>query len=110
IDLHTHKRTNSAGVFELLNIGVGRDDFALALPFTAGIHPGYICHSDTQFASLSNYATHGMGLAIGERGLDKICSEEWTKQESIFLIQLELANQLEKPIIVPCVRAYQDAL
>lgn len=110
IDLHTHKRTDSEGVFELLNIVVGRDDFVLDLPFTAGIHPWYISHSNTQFASLYNYATHGMALAIGECGLDKICSEEWTKQERVFLMQLELANQLEKPIIVHCVRAYQEVL
>lgn len=111
IDFHTHRRTASDSVFELLNVVVGRDAFETKYPFTAGIHPWYISKNlEPQFAELSSYAQLESALAIGECGLDKICKTEWTAQEVVFIRQLDLAYQLDKPLIIHCVRAYQEVM
>ena len=55
-------------------------------------------------------------VAIGEAGLDykiedkKKETEIKEKQKEVFLEQLDLARQLDKPIIIHCREAYQDLL
>lgn len=111
IDVHTHRRTSVEGVFELFNIVVGRDDFATDLPFTAGIHPWFTAEdTELQYNELKSYADQEAALAIGECGLDKICQTDWGLQEQFFRRQLDLALHLNKPVIIHCVRAYQEVL
>jgi TatD DNase family protein len=47
-------------------------------------------------------------LAIGECGLDKICSISFELQQKVFSAQIELANTINKPLIIHCVRAYEE--
>lgn len=111
IDLHTHRRTSEKDVFELLNIVVGRDDFETDLPYTAGVHPWFVAKDfEAQHNELKNYAAQEAALAIGECGLDKICRTEWSSQKDVFQRQLDLAHQLNKPVLIHCVRAYQEVL
>jgi TatD DNase family protein len=49
-------------------------------------------------------------LAIGEAGLDKLCDTPWTEQTAAFDLCIELAIQLKKPLIIHCVRAYEEVL
>ncbi len=49
-------------------------------------------------------------LAIGECGLDKICDVDLDLQQEVFVQQIELANAIGKPIIIHCVRAYEEVL
>jgi len=47
-------------------------------------------------------------LAIGECGLDRICATSMPLQVHWFRRQLSLAEQLRKPIIIHCVRTYDE--
>ncbi len=49
-------------------------------------------------------------LAIGECGLDKLCHTAWNLQVVVFKQQIELANKLNKPLIIHCVRAFDELL
>src|SRR3989344_836658 len=51
-------------------------------------------------------------IAVGECGLDYYRSEESTKavQKNAFIQQIELANKLQKPLMLHIRNAYEDAL
>ena len=108
IDIHTHQLHENSNTFELLNCIVGKEEFPTTI-CSVGIHPWYI-HEDinAQFSLLKSDAINENVLAIGECGLDKITETDWTTQVKIFEKQIQLANDLHKPLIIHCVRAYQE--
>jgi TatD DNase family protein len=75
-----------------------------------GIHPWYIQDYEKQFELLQKYALLPNVLAIGECGLDKICKSDFTRQKTIFQAQVALALQLNKPLVLHCVRAFDEVL
>ena len=50
--------------------------------------------------------------AVGEIGLDGVKSEEipWETQRSVFISQLEIANNLQRPATIHCVRAWNEMI
>jgi len=48
--------------------------------------------------------------AIGECGLDRLCNVPWDLQLEAFYWQINLAKEVQKPMIIHCVRAQQDVL
>jgi len=57
-----------------------------------------------QFARLPNV------LAIGECGLDRICQTDWDLQTDVFRRQIEVADNLSKPLVIHCVRAFDELI
>lgn len=111
INIHTHhSKENSASDFSLPNIIVSKN-YLLSQPCSLGIHPWYI---DSAYAGqLDVLYEHGRKeqvWAIGECGLDKLCATDWDLQVVLFEKQIALANQLRKPLIIHCVRAYDACL
>jgi TatD DNase family protein len=49
-------------------------------------------------------------LAIGECGLDRICTTDFKLQERVFIEQILWANEIAKPLIIHCVKAHQESL
>ncbi|MDY5968809.1 MAG: TatD family hydrolase [Bacteroidales bacterium] len=45
---------------------------------------------------------------IGECGLDKACATPFSLQKEAFRLQLELAEELQMPVVVHCVKAYNE--
>lgn len=80
--------------------------------FSLGIHPWFIelQNIDTAFQTIASYMHHIQLLAIGECGLDKCIDTAMDKQIDIFSQQIKLAEQIGKPIIVHCVRAFSELL
>lgn len=108
-DIHTHKHAEpNEGIFTLPNVIVSKDAL-FRTPCSAGIHPWYI-DSDfqRQFETLEKYISKPDVIAIGECGLDKMTSTPWEKQLMAFERQIELANQINKPLIIHCVKAYSE--
>jgi len=107
IDIHTHSVCAAANVLSLRNIIVSKDD----LPDTycsVGIHPWYIDNERQQYVELEQYATEKQVLGIGECGLDKMVAIPWNKQVEVFEQQIALAEHLRKPLLIHCVRSYQE--
>ncbi|MBW7912590.1 MAG: TatD family hydrolase [Taibaiella sp.] len=110
IDIHTHKQ--SATGLSVIN---RHEDFAQALDgvtCSLGVHPWYIQADapDTQLANLRQYAALPNVIAIGECGLDKATDTDWQLQGRVFAAQIALANELNKPLVIHCVRAYEEVL
>jgi TatD DNase family protein len=78
--------------------------------YSAGLHPWYITAQNwqQQFAALTAVSTQNNILAIGECGLDKICGTPFTLQQTVFTAQIQLANTVKKPLIIHCVKAYEE--
>lgn len=77
---------------------------------SVGLHPWYIQQSalSEDLELLSMAVRKEQVLAIGECGLDKVCETPWGLQESSFIAQIKMANIIGKPLIIHCVRAYDE--
>ncbi len=107
INIHTHT-SNQPNEWCLQNLHA---HFELILPernYSIGIHPWHIDTGSTQFETLSKFASCPNVLAIGECGLDKLCNTDFQLQEKIFIQQVGLANELGKPLIIHCVKAFTE--
>lgn len=78
---------------------------------TAGIHPWHIATDiKGQWKELQKVTQQNNIIGIGECGLDKICKTPWDLQVDVFEKQVEWAKTIKKPLIIHCVRAYQEVL
>ncbi|NBB18263.1 TatD family deoxyribonuclease [Runella sp. CRIBMP] len=79
---------------------------------SAGIHPWYAHPEDwqSQLTAVAQVAGHKNVLAIGECGLDRGILLPLETQLKIFAAQVKLAEQLQKPVIIHCVRAFNELL
>lgn len=75
-----------------------------------GLHPWYIdaLHWQEQLEQLSHYSTGSRVVAIGECGLDKVCTTAFSLQQEVFGRQISLANTIGKPLLIHCVRAFAE--
>lgn len=78
--------------------------------FSCGVHPWSIDDVDTQMARLKEIASDTQIVAIGETGFDKNRGAEYTQQLAVFYRHIELSEKLRKPLIIHCVRAWNELL
>ena len=81
--------------------------------FSAGIHPWYINSKETlveQLALLVDAISHPDCLAVGEAGLDKFTETHWALQEKAFIEQINISEKSGKPMIIHCVKAWDEVL
>ena len=77
--------------------------------WAAGVDPHQSAHAqDEHFETLSAFAGHPKFLAVGEIGLDYFYDYPRDVQRRVFVKQLEIARELERPIIIHCRDAWQD--
>ena len=109
INIHTHHLSKENGVFLFNNrfafdTEIYKDSF-----FSIGIHPW---DSDLQFslAEFEGIIQHDNCLAIGECGLDKVIEIDLELQKKVFISQLDLAVKFKKPVIIHCVKAFDELI
>lgn len=80
--------------------------------FTAGFHPENIDSASYEaLEEIKKYATHKKCVAIGEIGLDYHWTKETKdKQKEFFIKQIELAKELDLPVVVHDREAHGDTL
>ncbi len=76
--------------------------------FSCGIHPWYSEDSGSQLNYLFEIASNPRIIAIGETGLDKIKGPSFNVQIPVFKRHIELSEQLEKPLIIHAVKAWEQ--
>lgn len=96
------------------NFGIYNLNFQEQIPnsiFSAGIHPKDISEDlESQFSWLMKIAENKNCVAIGECGLDSLVEISLDQQRKAFLQQINLANDLQKPLIIHCVRQFQELI
>lgn len=105
-DFHHHKKNMPNGIYNLEFNG-----FPINSPYSIGIHPKDI-DMDTieeQFRWIESNITEEC-FAIGECGLDSFAKTDLKIQESVFLRQIKIANELRKPVIIHCVRKFYEVI
>jgi len=112
-DIHTHHRSVRSEVVSILNVMV--DEAMVSLPDTqpcsVGMHP-WTRHDDAEIAweRCVMLAHQPSVVAIGEAGLDRNVDTPWDEQMDIFRRHIALSEELGKPLVVHCVRAYDDVM
>ncbi|SDG91154.1 TatD DNase family protein [Dyadobacter soli] len=112
LDVHTHYPISDPAVLVIENRLDGFDEATGSAHVSAGLHPRYI-QAETlpdDFDKLRRYASRPEVLAIGECGLDKLTATDWNMQCRAFEWQIALAEELRKPLVIHCVKAFQECL
>ncbi len=108
IDIHTHKTYDDGTIF-LLSRGLFRDpEPPLGTLFSAGIHPWGAAEVD--LAKGLKYLETAPVAAIGEIGLDYAVDIPHGVQMAVFRAQLEVASRRRLPVVIHCVRAFNDMM
>ena len=112
IDIHTHKTASEPGSVAIRNILSDFYDLPRGGCCSVGLHPWYLKagESDQLPQALIHAAKSPHVLAIGECGLDTRCDTPMELQRWVFIRQIELACAVRKPLILHCVRAFDEAL
>lgn len=105
-DFHYHKKNISKGIYNL-EYGEVPPEF----PYSIGIHPQDIQLEsiENQFDWLNSNIIENC-FAIGECGLDGLISIEQNLQEQVFKRQIEISNEIKKPLIIHCVRKFYEVI
>lgn len=115
LNLHTHQTKQAPGVVAIQSISLSESTF-LAMPKTKpisiGIHPWYgkLAELPTYMKYLTVLAKQDNVKLIGECGLDKLQGEPMTSQIQLLEAQMDLAEQLKKPLILHCVKAFDELI
>lgn len=80
--------------------------------FTAGLHPWFLQEFPLNEAKLwlHNKLNHPGCVAVGEAGLDKICSTNWQLQQEALNYCIQQSESFKLPLILHCVRAHDELL
>ena len=109
INTHTHSQIHDAKI-ELVNQDL--DAIDKANYYSYGLHPWYL-NKETfhdQLNKLEVIAHEKRCLAIGECGLDKLSNVDFEFQEEVFVEQIKIANKINKPLIIHCVKAFNELI
>ncbi|MCX6231481.1 MAG: TatD family hydrolase [Bacteroidetes bacterium] len=112
IDFHSHNKESISGkkIFNVLSY----DDFPKNknLLFSVGMHPWYLkpklWHNDMNF--FESLVAQNNVVAIGECGLDWMTFAKQDVQKTVFIKHLQWAEKYDKPIIIHCVKAYNEII
>jgi TatD DNase family protein len=114
-------RAAAAGVDRVVTIGTSVADAQAAIELcdrkpnvrcAVGIHPNYSGNARVEdVAMLRGLQNHPSVVALGEMGLDYHYDRaEPGHQREIFDAQLQLANELDRPVVIHCREAVDDTL
>ncbi len=115
IDIHTHDAKPADGIFAVENIMAHENLKSENIPvqaFTAGIHPWHLNENNREqlLEYIRNIATNEGLIAFGEAGFDKIRGPSVELQRSVFAEQVKIACKNRKPLVIHCVRSWDELL
>ena len=109
-DIHTHVPGRSGSV---LSLPVCELDAGITQCYSLQLHPWHLKGKEDIEAFLiwgRSHASDPLLVAIGECGLDPLCSTPMHLQHEAFLMALRLAKELHKPVIIHCVKMWNEML
>lgn len=125
INIHTHQsHIDNKEFIEIYNIDVDSNvNVDVTFLYSIGIHP-WECQKSKVKSSIvqwlngsivqwlnSSMAQRFKGsTAIGECGIDRACGIDFDIQKDVFIKQIEISEQYNKPMIIHAVRAHSDII
>lgn len=118
VNIHTHNYIDNKDLIQIVNIDIDNlVNVDVPFFFSIGIHPWKIqkttdfCRQAlSKLSQLLDISDTRRLKAIGECGIDRVCDIDIEIQKSVFIKQIEIAEQYQKPLIIHCVRAYPDII
>lgn len=111
INLHTHYLNDDKNISIYNNRFLFDKELKTDCLFSIGIHPYDIdLVNENSFKELETFLNHKNCKAIGECGLDKLKNSDLNTQKEVLHKQLELALTYNKPVIIHCVKAYDELI
>jgi TatD DNase family protein len=112
INIHTHHTKPVEGVISIGNLYKDFDSVENDSFYSVGLHPWYVTEETwkDQFAAVKEKSLLKNVVAIGEAGLDKVTETDFELQQTVFSKHIQLANEVQKPLIVHCVRAHAEVI
>jgi TatD DNase family protein len=115
IDIHTHNSKSAEGIFAVENIMAHENmkpKKISARAFTAGIHPWHLNENNREqlLEYVRNIAGNPDLIAFGEAGFDKLRGPSIELQKSTFTEQVKIAGENQKPLVIHCVRSWDELL
>jgi TatD DNase family protein len=111
IDIHSHTGYHKDTTIVVRNIFPDQvSEEGETRFFTIGAHPWFINNEnqDSYMKIIGQEAVKDECIAIGETGLDKVAETPYELQIEVFEQHLEIARKLKKPVILHCVRSYNE--
>jgi len=111
IDLHTHRNypVKERVTLSIKNITLNHSETISEADCSVGLHPWYINeNTEHDLELLVDALARSQVLAIGECGIDKNIATSLSDQQPVFDQQVRLAKTYRKPLIIHCVRAFQE--
>lgn len=110
VDFHCHSQSELTEAIEIVSVHPGQDKIGQFL--TYGYHPWWSPTklSAEQINTLRDHLSASNVVALGECGLDKHINTPFDIQLYNFECQIALANELNLPVIIHCVRQYEQIL
>lgn len=119
VNIHTHRNhIDNKEFIEIQNIDVDNIvDVDVSHFYSIGIHPWKVGSEELRnsgIEELGGLESRCLGdlnvKAIGECGLDRACDIDFEIQKEVFKTQIELSEQIAKPLIIHAVRTYPDVI
>lgn len=113
IDFHTHTRMPQQQVVAVKNIDLFAEEaINPQLLYTAGIHPWETKRTGLEqyLEQIKNLLQKSNVIGLGEVGLDKLQGAPLPFQVQLLQQQVKLAQSAQKPIIIHCVKAWDELL
>ena len=109
INIHTHQsHIDNKEFIEIYNIDVDSNvNVDVTFLYSIGIHP-WECQKSKVKSSMVQWLNGS--TAIGECGIDRACGIDFDIQKDVFIKQIEISEQYNKPMIIHAVRAHSDII
>lgn len=116
LNFHVHRKAVSPTETVIRNLMLpaensGQETTVRTDLFCAGIHPWHIPEQpEAALAELERLIHLPACVAVGETGLDKQAQTTMKKQQSVFVRQMQMATSHNLPVVIHCVRAWDELL
>lgn len=112
VDFHTHKTKVESNVFSIYSHSVGNPHSCDEHYLSVGLHPWDISKVDVEhaLAEVESLMDREGVIMIGECGLDRCHGVSMAVQQQVFERHVLLSEQYAKPLVIHCVRAFDELL
>jgi TatD DNase family protein len=115
IDIHTHKSRYEKETVTVQNIfpGEGFAAFTGRNFYSVGLHPWHIAsktENNEALRLLEEALEFDHVIFVGEAGLDKLSDTDFAEQQRVFEAQAFMSEEFQYPLIIHCVKAYNEIL